>query len=144
MSASVYFHPVSRVPNPGNTLYYWENAGGFAWAVEDESGCFHPDFWNFESAPVGGWHGGVYRFTASYVDGHAASIHMEGRIYPPPYVDLPAIPGYPDEPEIDRYFGLCSVIRGPGWQLDVLPAAPVPTNISPGDYGEGSRQTPVE
>ena len=128
---------ISRVPNPANTVYYMENAGRFAWLFKTHPStefgyiaCImpHGDPWEHTSEQIKGWHGRPFHFTSSFVDGHAAVTAMRGRKWPPP-----ALATYPrhhrtpgdievyDE-EYLRWFWYCGIIRGPGWQLDCLPA----------------------
>ncbi len=144
VSVSLYLQPLSRVPNPGNTLYYWENAGYFAWKMNTGAPCSPDELVNLESAPIGGWHGQAYQFTAAYVDGHAASTHIEGHIWPHPH--LPYYPTIIQRDYDDAHFRFgCAVVRGENWQIDTLPAALPRTGIPLADWeGSGSGDHPVE
>ncbi|MCH7527103.1 MAG: hypothetical protein IID39_06685, partial [Planctomycetes bacterium] len=145
LSYSPYLHPLSRIPNPGNTLYYLENAGYFAWLMEPDS-YRNSNAWksrvNLESAPVGGWHGQRSQFTVAYVDGHAASTHIEGHMDPPPHLAY-----YPSQfpyEHGDYPHYAAGIIRGENWQLDVLPAPPARTDVRSSDWVPGTMQHPIE
>jgi prepilin-type N-terminal cleavage/methylation domain-containing protein len=130
MSNSSFLKPISRVPNPANTIYFLENAGRFAYRKNyGADGCS-----SASGAPLGpdvesvvkGWHGKHWTFAASFLDGHADVIKMEGHIQP-----QPRLSSYPTSESADDYnIWRCVIIRGPGWQIDTLPAPPVQTNIA--------------
>ncbi len=119
------FRPMSRVPNPANTVYYTENSGRFAWRSSIrrvDQICWTssdgPHFSQSEDAKViKGWHGKDFEFITSFVDGHAGRVMNNGFKWPPPNV--------PRDPDGNPLLFRCHVIRGPGWQLDVLPSAPI-------------------
>ena len=133
-SNSAFLKPMSRIPSPANTVYVLEGAGRFAWrsnyGVGDQCGGGGA---TTEDRPVaGGWHKRDWVFNVAYVDGHAATITMDGHIKPQPNLG-----NYPDpssdglERDYERY--RCVTIRGKDWQLDTLPAPPVRTVIDCGN-----------
>lgn len=70
-------------------------------------------------------------FVATFVDGHAAVIKMHGETQP-----HPRLSAYPQTSGDQRWdgntshsFWYCNIIRGPGWQLDTLPAPPLATKV---------------
>ena len=107
--------PLSRIPNPSNTLYYEENVGRYAfWAEPNDSSCG-------ETLPgtVGGWHGRDWVFNVAFVDAHAATIKMKG-------AENPRLSDYPYG---DYMHWHCVIVRGAGYQRDTLPSPPVWTQI---------------
>ncbi len=136
--------PISRVPNPANTVYYIENAGRFAWLFSLRHdrprrrylGClsYRMDPWQYNTEQIKGWHGRPFHFTSAFVDGHATMVKMEGRQFPPP--KLPSYPQYPwmpIDPNDRRQLWaswVCAIIRGPEWQLDCLPAGVIETDVA--------------
>jgi prepilin-type N-terminal cleavage/methylation domain-containing protein len=142
-SAGPLLRPISRVPNPANTVYYMENAGRFAWLLETGEFVGHPRwscvhdvdaYWLSNTEPIKGWHGRPLHFTTAFVDAHASVVEMEGRRWPPP--QLASYP-YPSRFKVisgdlrKNYGGVwnCVIIRGKGWQLDCLPAPVLPSGI---------------
>jgi hypothetical protein len=125
---------MSRIPNAGNTLAYIENCGRFGWHInldEKEARCATtsdgPHYnKSDDKSEVKGWHGRPFRFTAAFVDSHAETIKMEGHQVPPPHLDR-----YPwmDDYELGYSAWACHMVRGPGWQLDTLPANPTTANF---------------
>ncbi len=120
------FHkPISRIPNPANTVYYLENAGRFAWRsnIHDAddfcyTGSDGPHFSvTDEISKVDGWHKKPWEFVVGFVDGHVAVTKMHGHKVPPPTISYWA-GGV-------TAVSYCHVVRGPGWQMDVLPAPPI-------------------
>ena len=112
-SNSAYLRPMSRVPNPTNTVLYWEFAARYA--------VFATNFEEYEPTPchpyvtgdytAHGHHGQDWHFNVSFGDGHASWVKVRG--YGLTFVDnMP--PGCPDCP--------CIMQRGLGWQVDTLPA----------------------
>lgn len=120
-----FLRPASRVPNPANTIYFMENAGRFAWRLNDsdaDAACFTnadgPYFTPSNAdSKAKGWHGQEGQFVTAFIDGHVSPLKMDGYYYPPP--PTPREPG--GNPVIFR----CHVVRGPGWQLDTVPAPPI-------------------
>jgi prepilin-type N-terminal cleavage/methylation domain-containing protein len=119
------FRPITRVPNPANTIYYIENCGRFAWRTGLKSS--HARCWtemdgpHFSRSahvdPIKDWHTNDPRFVTAFIDGHAGPVKITGFHWPPPQT-----PVYPDGSKI---LWECHVIRGIGWQLDVLPSMPI-------------------
>ena len=123
---SMYSRPASFVPNPGNTIMYWENAARFAIYVPNRE-------FGSEDAPcecranclgaVGstgvahGWHGQDWRFNAAFGDGHVANIFV--RSYRKTLLSEPL----PECSPGDRC--VCIAVRGDGWQLDTMPSPPL-------------------
>lgn len=136
-SNSAYLKPISRVPNPANTIYFIENAGRYGWRVNyggtNDGGCssLSGDLGADVDSIIKGWHGRAYRFQASFVDGHAGSIRMEGHQQPEPR--LASYPAYRGTLTTSHQFWRCVILRGTGWQQDTLPAPPVETGISCSD-----------
>jgi len=132
-SNSAFLRPVSRVPNPRNTVLFLENCGKFAWhwnygidGCESLSGTIQgPD----RTTEIRGWHGRPWEFQTAFVDAHAGPARMEGHSHPQP--QLAVYPDCDQENPADCYpFWRCAIIRGPGWQLDTLPSSPVPTDLT--------------
>jgi prepilin-type N-terminal cleavage/methylation domain-containing protein len=140
------FRPLTRVPNPANTVYYIENCGRFAWRTGGvasrgarsqssrmvpaaDRGSSYP--WNLcwtqsdgphfsQSAHVDvikDWHTKEPNFVTAFLDGHAGLVKITGFLWPPPST--------PRDPDGDPLLWECHVIRGIGWQLDVLPSMPI-------------------
>jgi hypothetical protein len=126
--------PLSRVANPANTLYYEENVGRFAW-MRDPDQCPWAD-----GVPgrVKGWHGVWWRFDATFCDGHAEGIKMDG-------YKSPQLSHYPvgQDGTPSSYETLqCIIVRGENWQKDTLPAATVWTTQSCPQTGRPSQEGP--
>lgn len=132
-SNSPFLKPVSRVPTPAQTVLFEENCGRFGWHTNygdtGDEGCA-----SISGPPPGdvpltvrGWHGRFWMFQVAFVDGHAGMVRMRGHRQPAPHLGhYPTWSGFP----VDHDFWHCAIIRGPGWQLDTLPASAVRTNIS--------------
>ena len=120
-----FLRPISRVPNAANTIYYIENCGRFGWraskANADDICWTSSDGPHFSQSDepkiIKGWHGKPYEFVSSFVDGHAGLVKIDGFKWPPPNT--------PRDPDGNLMIWRCHVIRGPGWQLDVLPNMPI-------------------
>ena len=119
LSNSMYLRPMSFVPNPGNTIMYWENAARFAmYSDNPEYGADQPspDCRRFfgESYVAHGWHGQDWRFNAAFGDGHVANIFV--RSYRKTLL--------PEPPPECSPAGRCAcvVVRGDGWQRDSMPS----------------------
>ena len=134
-SNSPFWRPLSRIPNPSNTMYYNENCGQFAYLAETQGTPGQKcELRDPSDAVVMGWHGREWFFDASFTDAHAATIRMQG-------YDNPRLEEYPsgdlDDPEEAFDTWKCVIIRGRGWQKDTLPAPPVWTDIwCPDDGGD--------
>lgn len=154
-SNSIYRRPMSRVPNPTNTVLYWEAAAMYAlWAPNteeyDQSGCY----WNTglyskaksEGFIANGFHTDPWHFNVSFGDGHASWIKLKG------HGKVNGIANY----LVNGSGGYCQangggttcdciLVRGLEWQQDCLPARPITTNkktsgssASGGAQGEGA------
>lgn len=119
-SNSAFLRPISRVPNPANTIYYSEMAGRRAlWA-----GGFQPDNSNCgygESTikVVKGWHKRDWIFQTAFVDAHAETTQVRGHRTP----QLAQYPGF----TFNHW--QCVIFRGNNWQMDTLPSPPMITDI---------------
>ncbi len=125
-SNSAFLKPISRVPNPADTIYFIENAGRFAWRKNyGADGCssLSGPLGNDVETIIKGWHGKPWEFAASFVDGHGAMTHIEGHNQPQPQLS-----SYPDGDSYGTWH--CVIIRGQNWQEDTLPAPPVLTDIA--------------
>ncbi len=126
-SNAIYARPLSRVPNPTNTVLYWENAARWSFFADnseeyDQSGCYWP--YTLSGTPASefiahGHHGSDWHFNASFGDGHASWVKIKGHGLTTIGRMPPACPGTTCQ---------CILIRGLGWQLDTLPADLVDTN----------------
>ncbi len=132
-SNSAFLKPMSRIPNPANTVYVLEGAGRFAWRSNyGEGGTCGGGGATTEDLPVAtGWHKKPWVFNVSFVDGHASTVTMDGHNNPQPR--LGSYPSASDDPDDDYRRFRCVTIRGDGWQMDTLPAPPVRTVIECGN-----------
>lgn len=120
MSNAPALRPLSRVPNPSNTLYYEENVGRYTFLHDPvDPACDEP-----REGVVHGWHGRDWIFNVAFCDAHAQQIKMKG-YQNPRLAEYPSSGGH-DDPYM---FWHCVIIRGPGYQRDTLPSPPVPTDI---------------
>lgn len=132
-SQSVYMLPLSRVPAPSASVAYQEIPSRFAWVWGSwsGSGCEWVDLEGRVAngfTPIPGWHRQDFKFNVAFADGHASTVEMKGCIRPPPNLGLQNYPANVCGPGSDAYeCDRCVTIRGPGWQLDTLPAAAVLT-----------------
>ena len=131
-SYSVYLQPLSQVPSPAHSIAYQETPSRFVWlwGSWQGSGC---EWANWEAnvqghfATVPGWHGSDFHFNVAFADGHAATVEMQGCLRPAPHLGPENYPSGQCGPGVDDYECLrCVTVRGPGWQMDTLPAEPVP------------------
>jgi len=114
-SNSAFLRPVSRIPNPANTVYYEENCGRYShWYAPQADGCSVA-----EEPAITGWHGRDWLFTVSFADAHASYIKMKGT----------TSPRLSEYPRGEYPYWRCVIARGPGWQKDTLPSPPVPTQV---------------
>ncbi len=124
-SNSSFLKPISRVPNPANTIYFMENAGRFAWRKNygaDGCGSLSGALGNDVESAVKGWHGKPWNFATAFVDGHSSVVTIDGHYQPQPQLS-----SYPDGEDYGVWH--CVIIRGPNWQIDTLPAPSVLTSI---------------
>jgi hypothetical protein len=133
-SVSTFLRPMSRTPNPGNSLLFMENVGRFAYRRNfggDGCGLATPSPMSDDADLVNvGWHGAAWSFRAAFMDGHAGMIQMEGHDQP-----QPALGDYPLGPygAVMAYDDWrCATIRGDGWQMDAFPAPPIVTEVGCG------------
>ena len=132
-SQSIYMMPLSRIPAPAASIAYLEFPAKYAhfWGDWADSGCEWAQYGGrcegqFNTIP--GWHRRDFGFNASFGDGHASTIEMKGCFRPPPNLGLANYPANECGPTTDPYqCQRCVTMRGPGWQLDTLPAAGVLT-----------------
>jgi prepilin-type N-terminal cleavage/methylation domain-containing protein len=119
--------PLSRVPNPANTIYYMEHCGRNGFRVEPtpDNGC-EGEGENYTI--IKGWHKRDYYFTVSFCDAHAETTKIQG--YQAPM--LSSYPGHTNLNEGHVQYR-CVIIRGNGWQLDTLPSPIVWTGIADTD-----------
>ncbi|MCB9850933.1 MAG: prepilin-type N-terminal cleavage/methylation domain-containing protein [Phycisphaerales bacterium] len=135
---SMYARPLSRVPNPTNTVLFWENAARFAFYAPntqeyDQSGCY----WDSglhktareEDFIAHGFHGQDWHFNVSFGDGHSTWIKIKGHGHDYSLEQkLPKLVSPMCNPYIMGGSSCeCIVVRGLGWQADTLPAAPLVT-----------------
>ncbi len=107
--------PLSRIPNPSNTLYYEENAGRYTFLHDPvDTSCDTP-----REGVVHGWHGRDWIFNVAFADAHAGPVKMKG-------YQNPRLSEYPI---LDYQHWHCVIIRGPGYQRDTLPSPPVKTDV---------------
>ena len=130
-SNSSFLKPISRVPNPANTIYFIENCGRFAWRQNyglDGCGSLSGQLGTDVDTVIKGWHGEPWQFATAFVDGHARVVKIEGHTQPQPHLSSypPRANGTPRTYETVN----CVIIRGKDWQQDTLPAPPVGTDIS--------------
>ena len=119
------FRPMTRVPNPANTMYYIENCGRFAWRTgmaRAHNICWTtsdgPHFsQSLRVLPIKDWHTREPKFVTSFIDGHVDHVKITGFLWPPPTT--------PRDPDGNKMLWECHVIRGHGWQLDCLPSMPI-------------------
>ncbi len=122
-SNTPFLRALSRVPTPGRTLMYLENAGRFAPRRQLVSTCSStPPLGVNMIEPIRGWHGRNFLFNAAYVDGHVARTFIDGHLPPPD------ISRYPLSGDYQNW--RCVIYRGKGWQVDTLPDPPIPTSLS--------------
>lgn len=139
-SYTVAFHALSRIPNPANTVYYLDTCGRFAYFACERTDPLFRDLQltslaQFTCMPedaeprVKGWHGRPFHFSTAFVDGHVSLTEMSRRTLPPPHLSHYPLWYHPFLDLVVDCDGLCDynefskfIVRGPGWQLDILPA----------------------
>jgi len=141
-SNSMYSRSMSRVPNPTNTVLFWEvsarysffasndiaNGGEYVQSGPQVSGCYWP--YPYGDFTARGFHGQDFNFNVSYGDGHSTWIKIKG--HGAVQIDQVNMP-----PACPNGVCKCILVRGIGWQLDTLPADLVKTSKtrSGGDTG---------
>ncbi len=137
-----YYHALSRIPAPVNTVYYLENSGRFAWhvnhgsgvpgtpssACDNNQGIMAP---GDLTAIIEGWHGRPFHFVTAFVDGHAAIIEINGHIQPVPHLPYYPMPSRSQQWGYEEFHLVyhCEIVRGVGWQFDTLPAPRAITKV---------------
>jgi len=117
-SNSPYLRPLSRVPNPANTIYYAENVGRFVWLAAPD-----PCPTDGIAGVCKGWHGRDWTFNVSFADAHAEKVFIKSYYAP----ELSSYPPTHSGGQGDHFFFHCVIVRGDGWQKDVLPSPNVKT-----------------
>ncbi len=118
-SNSMYYRPLSQVPNPTNTIMYMENGGRYACYADNPEEYHQPAgqcFWPYAYGKMTakGFHGQDFHFNAAFGDGHAKWIKIKGHGLVPGVGKMPAqCPGSTCS---------CIILRGIEWQIDTLPA----------------------
>ncbi len=118
---SPFARALSRVPNPSKTYLYSESSGMLGWYQNyANDGCGGTDSSINVDSVIYGWHGTPFVFNLAFADGHVGRAYMNGHTQPQP--DIGAYPpcGEGEESDYNRYH--CVIIRGDGWQKDVMPA----------------------
>ena len=143
-SQSLYLTRLSRIVDPAHTLAYQEVPSRqlWLWGSWEGSGCdFYQDRVEGAFSIVPGWHGIPFHFNATFADGHATTIEIKGCIRPAPNLGTLTYPPNRCGEGISPYVcARCITFRGPGWQLDSLPAEEVPTQW----YSERSSSSQTE
>lgn len=122
---AMYGRPLSRVPNPANTIMFWENAARFATFAdygeefEQPPGDCRPVY--DSSWTANGFHDVAWNFNVAFGDGHAGWVKIRS---------YPVATGIQEHWDCgnDNSRCICVIVRGVGWQLDTLPAGFVKTN----------------
>jgi prepilin-type processing-associated H-X9-DG protein len=76
---------------------------------------------------IPGWHRRDFTFNVTFADGHASAVEMKGTIRPAPNLGLQNYPANGCGNMSNWECWRCVTFRGPGWQLDTLPAPGVLT-----------------
>ncbi len=132
-SGSAWFRPLSQVPYPAASIIYQEVPSRWLWIWGNwnGSGCEWTNYavrveGNFSTVP--GWHARDFHATVAFADGRSALVKMQGCTRPAQNLGVPIYPPNECSSSVDPYECLrCVQFRGADWQLDVLPAPPVPT-----------------
>jgi len=141
-SNGIFLRPLSRVPNPANTIMYWENAARFATSFyfrdrpADQANCgcrccLPPGGYSGPPYVAKGFHGRDWNFNIAFGDGHASFIKIQGREKTLGNQQMPLCKQGP--PELCQ----CVIVRGPGWQLDTMPSPEIRTDYPP-NAGRGA------
>ncbi|MCA9250858.1 MAG: type II secretion system protein [Phycisphaerae bacterium] len=117
-SNSPYYRSLSRVPNPGNTILYMENAARYAPYAENSELDQTNGWWPYTYAQftANGWHKQTWRFNVGFCDGSARNIKLKG------HGNVQFGPGTIESQN------RTILIRGLDWQIDTLPGALLKTN----------------
>lgn len=149
-SNGIYLRPLSRVPNPTNTIMYWENAARFApfanWpnAPRQQSPCSCRGGGCLGDPGNGtwvarGWHGKDWNFVTAFGDGHADFTFIRST--------LTALGNQLTGDCKPASLCVCVIVRGEDWQLDTMPSGWIATTFIPTSGagsadGSGSGQDP--
>lgn len=119
-----FLTPSTRIVSPNTTIMYLEANARYAWEYNHTPNDCYDDM-QCDSAPcyTKGWHGKEWVFDAAFCDGHAASVKMRGSYIPAPNLGN-NYPWFTDGGGMYESFK-CVTFRGPGWQIDTLPSAPI-------------------
>ena len=129
-SNSPYLRPRARVPNAARTLMYEENIGRWAWAAREDWCDYLQGIDLGPTKTIGGWHGKAWTYNRAFVDSHAEyqKVYVAGTEDTNGYAQHYRSEIVFSDPEEQSYYR-CIIVRGPGWQKDTLPAAPIPTGL---------------
>jgi len=123
-------HAASRIPSAPNTLLYGDLCGayapiaGFFWAGDCTPGPPIGLEYLAMGTPNKGWHAKDWVFNAAYADAHASQTRILEVFAPAP--ELPYYPGSMlGNHSVGYDYWRCYIVRGPGWQADILPTRPV-------------------
>jgi prepilin-type N-terminal cleavage/methylation domain-containing protein len=123
-SNSPFMRPLSRIPNPTNTILFLENAGRYASYADnnranggdyEQTDCFW-SYPNWGDKIAHGYHGTDFHFNTTFGDGHASWLKIKGH----------GLVHYSSGTINPTY--RCVLHRGLGYQFDTLPAALIKTN----------------
>jgi prepilin-type N-terminal cleavage/methylation domain-containing protein len=122
-----YLTPSTRIVSPNTTIMYLEANARYAWLFNYKpNDCDGNHMCQSQPCYTKGWHGKPWVFDAAFCDGHAGSVKMRGSYIPAP--DLGNnYPWFSSGGGMYESFK-CVTFRGPGWQIDTLPAPPVPVD----------------
>lgn len=139
---SPYLRPTSRSPVPARTLFYEENIGRWAWAAREDACDFLIGVALDVDKSLEGWHGEDWTYNRAFLDSHVEyqKVLLEGTRDSQGYYkhyrneQLDAYPPWDAQCTndfVDGSFTLyrCVLVRGPGWQKDTLPSAPLCTGL---------------
>lgn len=123
-SNSMFSRPMSRTPNPTNTIMYSENAGRFAWVAYSSTGPIGNACGSIglDNATIKGWHEQEWKSNYAFGDGHVSFLKMKG--YDPALGNrqtADCFGGFNTAPGQSRC--ICVIIRDAEWQLDTMPSA---------------------
>jgi prepilin-type N-terminal cleavage/methylation domain-containing protein len=141
-SNSMYRRPLSRVPNPTNTVMFWENSAKFAFLANNDvldggeydqsspaaAGCYWP--YDQGAFVAHGHHGKDWHFNVSFGDGHSTFIKIKGH-------GITHLGEHNMPVSCPRGRCACIMVRGLGWQIDTLPADLIRTNKRRGSSSSG-------
>ncbi len=117
-SNSPYQRSLSRVPNPGNTILYMENAARYAFYADNDELDQTDGWWpyTYGGFTANGWHKTPFRFNVGFCDGSSRKVKIKGH------------------GNVQYGAGTIAstsrtvLLRGLDWQVDTLPGAFLKTN----------------